>query len=154
MCYGRDCLHNPLDDKLLWQWYCHLHLPEGQVCQNSLKHVCCQPSLLWLVHDVDSGLFNKSTILNLLKIPESRLLQLSSMYSPKDTGCGALWVKSVCQSDWNFYCFFQGCKLYGFAGALFGTASIMTMIVIGYDRYNVIVKVSSVIFLCFVWLKI
>lgn len=35
----------------------------------------------------------------------------------------------------------QGCKLYGFSGALFGTASIITMIIIGYDRYNVIVKV-------------
>lgn len=33
-----------------------------------------------------------------------------------------------------------GCKLYAFTGALSGVASIMTMIVIGYDRYNVIVK--------------
>jgi r-opsin len=33
-----------------------------------------------------------------------------------------------------------GCKLYGFTGAICGTASIMTMVVIGYDRYNVIVK--------------
>ena len=38
---------------------------------------------------------------------------------------------------------FQGCKLYGFTGALFGTASIMTMIIIGYDRYHVIVKVHT-----------
>lgn len=33
-----------------------------------------------------------------------------------------------------------GCKLYGALGAICGTCSIMTMIVIGYDRYNVIVK--------------
>ena len=35
---------------------------------------------------------------------------------------------------------FLGCQLYGFTGALFGVNSILTMIVIGYDRYNVIVK--------------
>jgi len=33
-----------------------------------------------------------------------------------------------------------GCKLYGFAGAVCGVASILSMVVIGYDRYNVIVK--------------
>ena len=33
-----------------------------------------------------------------------------------------------------------GCKLYGFIGACAGCASILTMVVIGYDRYNVIVK--------------
>ena len=33
-----------------------------------------------------------------------------------------------------------GCKLYGFAGAVTGVASILFMVVIGYDRYNVIVK--------------
>ncbi|XP_023330327.1 compound eye opsin BCRH1 [Eurytemora carolleeae] len=33
-----------------------------------------------------------------------------------------------------------GCKIYGCLGAIFGTCSIMTMVVIGYDRYNVIVK--------------
>ena len=32
------------------------------------------------------------------------------------------------------------CKIYGCLGAIFGTCSIMTMVVIGYDRYNVIVK--------------
>ncbi len=35
---------------------------------------------------------------------------------------------------------FLACHLYGFLGAVFGTLSIMTMIAIGYDRYNVIVK--------------
>ena len=34
----------------------------------------------------------------------------------------------------------SACRLYGCLGAIFGTCSIMTMVVIGYDRYNVIVK--------------
>ena len=34
----------------------------------------------------------------------------------------------------------SGCRLYGCLGAIFGTCSIMSMVVIGYDRYNVIVK--------------
>ena len=33
-----------------------------------------------------------------------------------------------------------GCKLYGFIGAVCGCVSILSMVVIGYDRYNVIVK--------------
>mgnify|MGYP003337825212 CR=1 FL=1 len=33
--------------------------------------------------------------------------------------------------------------MYAFTGALFGIGSIITMIVIGYDRYNVIVKVDK-----------
>merc|ERR1719439_364501 len=33
-----------------------------------------------------------------------------------------------------------GCELYGFIGAVCGVCSILTMVVIGYDRYNVIVK--------------
>ena len=33
-----------------------------------------------------------------------------------------------------------GCKLYGFTGAVCGTVSILSLVVIGYDRYNVIVK--------------
>ena len=32
------------------------------------------------------------------------------------------------------------CRVYACIGGIFGTASIMTMVVIGYDRYNVIVK--------------
>ena len=28
-----------------------------------------------------------------------------------------------------------GCQLYGFLGAICGTCSILTMVVIGYDRY-------------------
>jgi hypothetical protein len=37
-------------------------------------------------------------------------------------------------------CSFPACHIYGCLGAVFGTCSIMTMVVIGYDRYNVIVK--------------
>ncbi len=33
-----------------------------------------------------------------------------------------------------------GCKLYGFIGAVCGCVAILSMVVIGYDRYNVIVK--------------
>ena len=75
-----------------------------------------------------------------------RLPQSSSMYSLKDIGCGALWVWEMLTNLFEIiipFIIIQGCKLYGFAGALFGTASIMTMIIIGYDRYNVIVKVHS-----------
>ena len=32
------------------------------------------------------------------------------------------------------------CTVYGFLGAQFGTVSIITLVVIGWDRYNVIVK--------------
>jgi len=33
-----------------------------------------------------------------------------------------------------------GCQVYAFCGAICGTVSILTMVVIGFDRYNVIVK--------------
>ena len=48
--------------------------------------------------------------------------------------------------SWTTYLFthkpvvIAACHLYGCLGAVFGTCSIMTMVVIGYDRYNVIVK--------------
>jgi len=54
-----------------------------------------------------------------------------------------------------------GCRLYGATGAIFGTCSIMTMVVIGYDRYNVIVKGLSgkkitpgmaFLFICCIWI--
>lgn len=47
-------------------------------------------------------------------------------------------VNVFVQRYWMWGAF--GCKVYGFIGAVCGTTSIMTMIVIGYDRYNVIVK--------------
>ena len=33
-----------------------------------------------------------------------------------------------------------GCKVYALTGGVFGTISILSMVVIGYDRYNVICK--------------
>jgi len=47
-----------------------------------------------------------------------------------------------------FNCFYErywvwgvlGCQVYACVGGIFGTVSLLTMVVIGYDRYNVIVK--------------
>ena len=47
-------------------------------------------------------------------------------------------VNVFMQRYWAWGAF--GCKLYGFIGAVCGTVSILSMVVIGYDRYNVIVK--------------
>jgi len=47
-------------------------------------------------------------------------------------------VNVFMQRYWAWGAF--GCKLYGFTGAVCGTVSILNMVVIGYDRYNVIVK--------------
>ena len=54
-----------------------------------------------------------------------------------------------------------GCYLYACLGGIFGTASILTMVAIGYDRYNVIVKgitgqkitvVKASIVVAFIWI--
>lgn len=47
-------------------------------------------------------------------------------------------VNAFISDHWIYGALF--CQLYGFFGALFGTVSLLTMVVIGYDRYNVIVK--------------
>lgn len=47
-------------------------------------------------------------------------------------------INAFTQRYWMWGAF--GCRLYGCLGAIFGTCSIMSMVVIGYDRYNVIVK--------------
>lgn len=47
-------------------------------------------------------------------------------------------INILIQRYWIWGAF--GCKLYGLTGAVCGTVSIYTMVVIGYDRYNVIVK--------------
>jgi r-opsin len=39
------------------------------------------------------------------------------------------------------------CELYGMCGSLFGCASIWTMTLIAFDRYNVIVKVMTAVVL-------
>merc|ERR1719422_715599 len=41
-------------------------------------------------------------------------------------------INSFTQRYWMWGAF--GCKLYGCLGAIFGTCSIMTMVVIGYDN--------------------
>lgn len=55
------------------------------------------------------------------------------------------------------------CTVYGFLGAQFGTVSIMTLVVIGWDRYNVIVKGfngvkmtmgKALVILFFVWVYV
>ena len=52
------------------------------------------------------------------------------------------------------------CRVYACIGGIFGTVSILTMVVIGYDRYNVIVKgfkgtkitfAKAIVVLLFVW---
>ena len=47
-------------------------------------------------------------------------------------------VNVFMQRYWAWGAF--GCRLYGFIGAVCGVVSILSMVVIGYDRYNVIVK--------------
>lgn len=49
-----------------------------------------------------------------------------------------LFINSLYSSVWLYGAL--GCKIYGFIGGVFGVCSIGTMLVIGYDRYNVIVK--------------
>merc|ERR1711872_337648 len=47
-------------------------------------------------------------------------------------------INAFTQRYWMWGVF--GCQLYAFVGAVCGTCSILTMVVIGYDRYNVIVN--------------
>jgi len=47
-------------------------------------------------------------------------------------------VNAFVQRYWMYGAF--ACQLYACIGAICGTASLLTMVVIGYDRYNVIVK--------------
>lgn len=42
------------------------------------------------------------------------------------------------QDFWMWGAF--GCRLYACLGGIFGTVSLLSMVVIGFDRYNVIVK--------------
>jgi len=54
------------------------------------------------------------------------------------TQAPSVTVNIFMQRYWAWGVF--GCELYGFLGAVFGCVSILSMVVIGYDRYNVIVK--------------
>jgi len=47
-------------------------------------------------------------------------------------------INAFTQRYWMYGAF--ACQLYACVGAICGTASLLTMVVIGYDRYNVIVK--------------
>ena len=49
-----------------------------------------------------------------------------------------VFINTLYSSIWMYGA--QGCRVYAFVGAMFGTVSICTMLIIGYDRYNVIVK--------------
>jgi len=67
-------------------------------------------------------------------------------------------VNAFVQRYWMWGVF--GCQLYAMVGAICGTTSILTMVVIGYDRYNVIVKGfngvkitsgKAFVLLCMIW---
>jgi len=47
-----------------------------------------------------------------------------------------MFINAFSSQFWMWGAFM--CKLYGFLGAAFGTASIMNLVAVGYDRYNVI----------------
>jgi len=49
-----------------------------------------------------------------------------------------LFINTLYSSTWMYGAL--GCRIYGQIGGIFGTVSICSMLVIGYDRYNVIVK--------------
>lgn len=49
-----------------------------------------------------------------------------------------LFINTLYSSTWMYGA--MGCRIYGCIGGIFGTVSICSMLVIGYDRYNVIVK--------------
>eukprot|EP00095_Tigriopus_kingsejongensis_P011817 maker-scaffold71_size417697-snap-gene-3.16 protein:Tk11817 transcript:maker-scaffold71_size417697-snap-gene-3.16-mRNA-1 annotation:"long-wavelength rhodopsin" len=61
----------------------------------------------------------------------SDLIMMTTMGPP-------VTINVFMQRYWAWGAF--GCKLYGFTGAVCGVVSILSMVVIGYDRYNVIVK--------------
>ncbi|XP_059081388.1 compound eye opsin BCRH2-like [Tigriopus californicus] len=61
----------------------------------------------------------------------SDLIMMTTMGPP-------VTINVFMQRYWAWGAF--GCKLYGFLGAVCGVVSILSMVVIGYDRYNVIVK--------------
>jgi len=47
-------------------------------------------------------------------------------------------INAFASDSWIWSSF--GCKLYACLGGIFGTNSLLSMVVIGYDRYNIIVK--------------
>ncbi|CAB4055675.1 OPN4 [Lepeophtheirus salmonis] len=96
---------------------------------------------LWVMNFVGNGLvifiFSK---VKSLRTPSNMFvinLALSDLLMMTTMG-PAVTVNVFMQRYWAWGVF--GCKLYGCVGAICGVVSILTMVVIGYDRYNVIVK--------------
>ncbi|CAB4056322.1 OPN4 [Lepeophtheirus salmonis] len=96
---------------------------------------------LWLMNFFGNGLvifiFSKvkslrtPTNMFVINLAISDLIMMTSMGPP-------VTINIFLQRYWAWGVF--GCKLYGCVGAVCGVVSILTMVVIGYDRYNVIVK--------------
>merc|ERR1711872_337275 len=96
---------------------------------------------LWMVNFVGNGLvifiFLKTKSLRtptnmfVVNLALSDCIMMSTMGVP-------VTINAFTQRYWMWGVF--GCQLYAFVGAVCGTCSILTMVVIGYDRYNVIVK--------------
>merc|ERR1711973_1005806 len=96
---------------------------------------------LWMVNFVGNGLvifiFLKTKSLRtpinmfVVNLALSDCVMMSTMGLP-------VTINAFTQRYWMWGVF--GCQLYAFVGAVCGTVSILTMVVIGYDRYNVIVK--------------
>lgn len=96
---------------------------------------------LWLVNLMGNGIviyiFLKTKSLRtptnmfVVNLAVSDLIMMTTMGTP-------VIVNAYTQRYWMWGNL--GCKIYALAGAICGTTSILTMVVIGYDRYNVIVK--------------
>jgi len=96
---------------------------------------------LWMVNFVGNGLviycFLKTKALRtptnmfVVNLAASDLVMMTTMGLP-------VTINAFTQRYWMWGVL--ACQLYACIGAICGTASILTMVVIGYDRYNVIVK--------------
>jgi len=96
---------------------------------------------LWVVNFVGNGLvifiFLKTKTLRtptnmfVVNLALSDLIMMLTMGLP-------VTINAFTQRYWMFGVL--GCKLYAFCGAACGICSILNMVIIGYDRYNVIVK--------------
>lgn len=97
--------------------------------------------ILWVLNFVGNGLviyiFLKTKALRtptnmfVVNLAVSDCIMMTTMGPP-------VTINAFVQRYWMWGVL--GCKLYAMVGAICGTTSILTMVVIGYDRYNVIVK--------------
>ncbi|KAK2720660.1 opsin, ultraviolet-sensitive-like [Artemia franciscana] len=99
---------------------------------------------LWIVNHVGNGLvmwiFLKTKS---LRTPSNMLivnLAVADFFMMLTQS--PLFIISAFTSRWWIWGHFW-CKFYGYTGAITGIAAIFTMVFIGYDRYNVIVKGMS-----------